>query len=129
MSYTPILKRIFDEIGRDQLASIVHCTGGAASKVLHFVNKVRIIKDNYLPVPFLFSFIQNQSQTDWKEMFQVFNMGTRLEIYLENETIAQEIISISKSFGVDAQIMGRVEESNIAEVIVKHHNSEYNYKK
>lgn len=129
MSYTPILKRIFNEIGREKLASIVHCTGGGASKVLHFVDKVKIVKDHYLPIPFLFDFIQKESQTDWKEMFQVFNMGTRLEIYIENELIANEIIAISKSFGIDAQIMGRVEESNIKEVLVHHNNAEYTYRK
>lgn len=129
MSYTPILKRIFNEIGREKLASIVHCTGGGASKVLHFVDKVKIVKDHYLPIPFLFDFIQKESQTDWKEMFQVFNMGTRLEIYIENELIANEIIAISKSFGIDAQIMGRVEESNITEVLVHHNNAEYTYRK
>lgn len=129
MSYTPILKRIFNEIGREKLASIVHCTGGGASKVLHFVDKVKIVKDHYLPIPFLFDFIQKESQTDWKEMFQVFNMGTRLEIYIENELIANEIIAISKSFGIDAKIMGRVEESNITEVLVHHNNAEYTYRK
>lgn len=127
MSFTPVLKRIFDEIGRDKLNSIVHCTGGAASKVLHFVDQVKIIKDNYLPIPFLFEFIQKESNTDWKEMFQVFNMGTRLEIYLESEKIAQEIIDISISFGIEAQIMGRVEASDKAEVEVQHSGEKYNY--
>lgn len=127
MSFTPVLKRIFDEIGREKLNSIVHCTGGAASKVLHFAENVKIIKDSYLPIPFLFEFIQKESNTDWKEMFQVFNMGTRLEIYLESETIAQEIIAISKSFGIDAQIMGRVESTDIAEVEVNYRGQKYNY--
>lgn len=127
MSFTPILKRVFDEIGRDKIKSIVHCTGGGASKVLHFVDDVKIIKDNHLPIPFLFNYIQKESTTDWKEMFQVFNMGTRLEIYLESETVAQEIISISKSFGIDAQIMGRVEASDKAEVEVVYNGFSYNY--
>jgi phosphoribosylformylglycinamidine cyclo-ligase len=129
MSYTPVLKKIFNQVGRPNIHSIVHCTGGGASKVLHFVDKVKIVKDHYLPIPFLFDFIQKESQTDWKEMFQVFNMGTRLEIYIENELIANEIIAISKSFDIDAQIMGRVEESNITEVLVKHNNAEYTYRK
>jgi phosphoribosylformylglycinamidine cyclo-ligase len=107
----------------------VHCTGGGASKVLHFVDKVKIVKDHYLPIPFLFDFIQKESLTDWKEMFQVFNMGTRLEIYLDDASIVNEIIAISKSFGIDAQIMGRVEESNITEVLVHHNNAEYTYRK
>jgi phosphoribosylformylglycinamidine cyclo-ligase len=127
MSFTPVLKRVFDEIGREKINSIVHCTGGGASKVLHFVDDVKIIKVNYLPIPFLFEFIQQESNTDWKEMFQVFNMGTRLEIYLENETVAQDIISISKSFGIDAQIMGRVEASDRAEVEVIHTGNSYSY--
>ena len=129
MSYTPVLKMIFDQIGRNKINSIVHCTGGAASKVLHFVDKVKIIKDNYLPIPFLFDFIQKESQTDWKEMFQVFNMGTRLEIYLDDASIANEIIAISKSFGIDAQVMGYVIDAENAEVVVKHNQTEYNYNK
>jgi phosphoribosylformylglycinamidine cyclo-ligase len=129
MSYTPVLKMIFDQIGRNKINSIVHCTGGAASKVLHFVDKVKIIKDNYLPIPFLFDFIQKESQTDWKEMFQVFNMGTRLEIYLDDASIANEIIAISKSFGIDAQVMGYVIDAENAEVLVKHNQTEYNYNK
>jgi phosphoribosylformylglycinamidine cyclo-ligase len=127
MSYTPVLKKIFNQVGRPNIHSIVHCTGGGATKVLHFVDKVKIIKDNYLPIPFLFNFIQEQSQTDWKEMFQIFNMGTRLEIYLEDETIAQEIIAISQSFGVDAQIIGYVDSSEKAEVEVKHNQISYHY--
>jgi phosphoribosylformylglycinamidine cyclo-ligase len=129
MSYTPVLKKVFDEIGRRNINSIVHCTGGAASKVLHFVDKVKIIKDNYLPIPFLFNFIQQESQTDWKEMFQVFNMGTRMEIYLESESIANEIIDVAKSFDVDANIMGCVESNDIAQVEVRHKGLSYNYYK
>jgi phosphoribosylformylglycinamidine cyclo-ligase len=129
MSYTPVLKKIFNQVGRPNIHSIVHCTGGGASKVLHFVDKVKIVKDHYLPIPFLFDFIQKESLTDWKEMFQVFNMGTRLEIYLDDASIVNEIIAISKSFGIDAQIMGRVEESNITEVLVHHNNAEYTYRK
>lgn len=127
MSFTPILKNLFDSIGRNQIKSIVHCTGGGASKVLHFAERVKIVKDNMLPTPFLFDYIQSQSQTSWQEMFQVFNMGTRLEIYIENEAIAKEIIAISKSFGVDAQIIGYVESSEKAEVEVKHNLISYHY--
>ena len=129
MSYTPILKKIFDQVGRKNIQSIVHCTGGGASKVLHFVEKVKIVKDNYLPIPFLFEFLQKESQTDWKEMFQVFNMGTRLEIYLENESMAEEIIQISKSFGIDGKIMGRVEKSEHSKVEVIHNDLSYIYTK
>ncbi len=127
MSYTPILKKVFDQIGRDHIQSIVHCTGGGASKVLHFASNVKIIKDHHLPIPFLFELIQKESQTEWKEMFQVFNMGTRLELYINSESIANEIIEISKSFGIDAQIMGRVETSEKAEVEVIHNGNSYQY--
>lgn len=127
MSYTPILKTIFDNIGREKMNSIVHCTGGGASKVLHFVDKVKIVKDNYLPIPFLFDFIQKESGTDWKEMFQVFNMGTRMEIYLEDKSVAEDIIQISKSFGVNAQIMGYVESHDTAQVEVLYNDSTYQY--
>jgi phosphoribosylformylglycinamidine cyclo-ligase len=87
---------------------MVHCSGGAQTKVLHFVDNVHVIKDNLFPIPPLFKLIQEQSATDWKEMYQVFNCGHRMELYVSNE-IAQDIIEISKSFGVDAQIVGRVE--------------------
>ncbi len=87
---------------------MVHCSGGAQTKILHFVEKLHIIKDNLFPVPPLFQLIQEQSNTDWKEMYQVFNCGHRMEIYVP-ENIAEDIIAISKSFDVDAQIVGRVE--------------------
>jgi phosphoribosylformylglycinamidine cyclo-ligase len=87
---------------------MVHCSGGAQTKVLHFVKNLHVIKDNLFPIPPLFKLIQEQSQTDWKEMYQVFNCGHRMEIYVP-ENVAQEIISISESFGVQAQIVGRVE--------------------
>ena len=89
---------------------MVHCTGGAQTKVLHFVNdNCRVIKDNMFPVPPLFKMIQEESGTDWKEMYQVFNMGHRLEIYVE-PALAERVIEISKSFNIDAQVIGRVEE-------------------
>jgi phosphoribosylformylglycinamidine cyclo-ligase len=89
---------------------MVHCSGGAQTKVLHFVDKVHVIKDNLFPVPPLFKLIQEQSKTSWKEMYQVFNCGHRMELYVPKE-IANDIIEISKSFGVEAQIVGRVEAS------------------
>jgi len=116
-------------VGRRQIQSIVHCTGGGASKVLNFAPNVKIVKNNYLPIPFLFDFIQKESQTDWKEMFQVFNMGTRLEVYVENESIAHDLISISQSFGIDAQVMGYVDGADIAEVQVHHNKNVYSYHK
>jgi phosphoribosylformylglycinamidine cyclo-ligase len=125
-SFAPVLNQIFRN-GRQHIDSIVHCTGGGATKVLHFANNVKIIKDNMLPIPPLFEKIQRESQTPWKEMFQVFNMGTRMELYLKEETFAKEIIELSKSMGIDAQIIGRVEEAEKASVEVFHQNISYNY--
>jgi phosphoribosylformylglycinamidine cyclo-ligase len=96
---------------RAKIDGIIHCTGGAQTKVMKFVNNVHIIKNNLLPVPPLFEMIHAQSGTPYQEMFKVFNMGTRLEIYTDNET-AQSIIKIAKSFSIDAQIIGYVEASN-----------------
>lgn len=106
-TYAPVIKIILDKF-RNQISGMIHCSGGAQTKVLHFVDDVHIIKDNMFPVPPLFSIIQEQSGTDWKEMYKVFNMGHRFEIYTKSE-IADEIISISKSFNIDAKIIGRVE--------------------
>lgn len=106
-TYAPIIKKIL-ESHRGHINGMVHCSGGAQTKVLHFVDNVHVIKDNLFPVPPLFQLIHEQSGTDWKEMYKVFNMGHRMEIYLP-EAFAEDIIAISKSFGVDAQIVGRVE--------------------
>lgn len=106
-TYAPVVKKILETL-HGKLHGIVHCSGGAQTKVLHFVNGVHIIKDNLFSLPPLFKLIQEQSKTDYKEMYKVFNMGHRLEIYVPKE-YAQDIISISKSFNVDAQIIGRVE--------------------
>ncbi len=107
-TYAPIAKAIFEELGRVDIHGMVHCSGGAQTKVLHFVEDVHVIKDNLFDVPPLFDLIQKESGTDWKEMYQVFNMGHRLEFYVP-ETIADQIISVSNRFGVDAKIIGRVE--------------------
>jgi phosphoribosylformylglycinamidine cyclo-ligase len=106
-TYAPILKKVIDVFGH-KISGLVHCSGGAQTKVLHFVENVHIIKDQLFPLPPLFKLIHDQSNTDYKEMYKVFNMGHRLEIYLPEE-FAQEVISISKSFNVDAKIIGRVE--------------------
>jgi phosphoribosylformylglycinamidine cyclo-ligase len=106
-TYAPVIKAILDK-HRSEVHGMVHCSGGAQTKVLHFVENVHIIKDNLFPIPPLFKMIQEESGTDWKEMYKVFNMGHRMEIYLAPEN-AQAIIDISKSFGIDAQIIGRVE--------------------
>ena len=108
-TYAPVVKRLLDEL-RPRIHAMVHCTGGAQTKVLHFVGEnCRVIKDNMFPVPPLFRAIQQQSQTDWQEMYKVFNMGHRLEVYLSPED-ADKVIEISKSFNIDAQIVGCIED-------------------
>ena len=108
-TYAPIVQKVFQEIGREAIHGMIHCTGGAQTKILHFVDQLHIIKDKMLPIPPLFQLIRQESGTDPKEMYQVFNMGHRIEFYVPEE-VAQKIISISKSFNVDAQIIGRVED-------------------
>ena len=108
-TYAPVIKKLLDAL-RPEIHGMVHCTGGAQTKVLHFVNdNCRVIKDNMFPVPPLFKMIHDESGTDWKEMYQVFNMGHRMEIYVRPE-VAEQVIAISKSFDIDAQIIGRIEE-------------------
>ena len=108
-TYAPVVKRLLDEM-RQQIHGMVHCTGGAQTKVLHFVgDNCRVVKDNMFPIPPLFRLIQQQSGTDWAEMYKVFNMGHRLEVYLAPED-AERVIAISKSFNIDAQIVGHIEE-------------------
>ncbi len=109
-TYAPIIKKILQQYSSKDIHGIVHCSGGAQTKILHFIENLHIIKDKLFPVPPLFKLIQQQSKTDWKEMYQVFNCGHRMELYLP-ESLADEIIAISESFGVRAQIVGRVEES------------------
>jgi len=107
-TYAPIIKEILSKYTSDEVHGMIHCSGGAQTKILHFVDNLHIVKDNLFPIPPLFKMIQEQSKTDWKEMYQVFNCGHRMEIYVSNET-AKDIIAISKSFNVDAKIVGRVE--------------------
>lgn len=109
-TYAPVIKKILDAYRKD-IHGMVHCSGGAQTKVLHFVDNVHIIKDNLFPIPPLFKLIQEESGTDWKEMYKVFNMGHRMELYVPQE-IAEDIIAISQSFNIDAQIVGRVESNN-----------------
>jgi phosphoribosylformylglycinamidine cyclo-ligase len=116
-TYAPIITRVLNE-HRSKIQGMVHCSGGAQTKVLHFVDKVHIIKDNLFETPPLFRMIHEQSGTDWKEMYKVFNMGHRMEIYTDEKT-ADAIITISKSFGVDARIIGRVESAPQSQVTVK----------
>ncbi len=107
-TYAPIIKKILEEFSNKEIHGMVHCSGGAQTKVLHFVKDLHIIKDRLFMVPPLFKLIQEESGTSWKEMYQVFNMGHRMEMYV-NEDIADRIIQISKSFDVEAMIIGRVE--------------------
>ena len=116
-TYAPVIKAVLDEM-RSEIHGMVHCSGGGQTKVLHFVNDLHIIKDNLFELPPLFKMIQEESNTDWKEMYQVFNMGHRMELYV-HPSQAEKIISISKSFNIDAQIVGRVEKSNQRKLTVQ----------
>ncbi|MDR2147494.1 MAG: phosphoribosylformylglycinamidine cyclo-ligase [Tannerella sp.] len=124
-TYAPVVKKMMDTM-RTDIHGMVHCSGGAQTKILHFIDNLRVIKDNLFPVPPLFKTIQEQSGTDWAEMYRVFNMGHRLEIYLDEKNAA-EAINISKSFHIDAQIVGRVEESDRKELIIKSEYGEFHY--
>ena len=108
-TYAPVIKKLLDAM-RPKIHGMVHCSGGAQTKIMHFVEQKHVIKDNLFPIPPLFKLIQEQSGTDWKEMYKVFNMGHRMEIYLAPED-AQAVIDIAASFGIDAQIVGRVEDA------------------
>jgi phosphoribosylformylglycinamidine cyclo-ligase len=124
-TYAPVIKRILDEM-RPEIHGMVHCTGGAQTKVLHFVSdNCKVVKDNMFPVPPLFRLIHDQSGTDWKEMYKVFNMGHRMEIYVSPEN-AEKVIEISKSFNIDAQIVGRIEEGEKS-LTIKSEYGEFNY--
>ncbi|MBB1647144.1 AIR synthase related protein [Sphingobacterium sp. UME9] len=124
-TYAPVIKQILDKY-RSQIDGMVHCSGGAQTKVLHFVDNVHVIKDNLFPIPPLFELIQKESNTDWKEMYKVFNMGHRMELYVP-ESIASDIIAISESFGIPAQIIGRVEESTSKKVTITSPYGEFIY--
>jgi len=124
-TYAPIIKKVL-EAYRDKIDGMVHCSGGAQTKVLHFVDNVHVIKDNMLDVPPLFKLIQEQSGTSWEEMYKVFNMGHRMEIYTDEST-AEQIIEISKSFEVDAQIVGRVEESDSKSLTIESEFGTFHY--
>lgn len=124
-TYAPIIKKVLDQY-RSQIHGMVHCSGGAQTKVLHFVENVHVIKDNLFPIPPLFKAIQEESNTDWKEMYKVFNMGHRMEVYVPEE-IAAGIIEISKSFGVDAQIVGRVEQFDGKKLTIESEHGTFNY--
>jgi len=126
-TYAPIIKQILDQY-RDKIDGMVHCSGGAQTKILHFLEKGHVVKDELFPIPPLFKMIQEESGTKWEEMYQVFNMGHRMELYV-NPAIAQEIIAISERFGVPAKIVGRVEESDAKELTIRSEYGTFNYGK
>ena len=117
-TYAPIIKSILESYDANSIHGMVHCSGGAQTKILHFIDDLHVIKDNMFDIPPLFKLVQSQSDTDWKEMYQVFNCGHRMELYVKPE-IADAIIKISKSFKVDAQIIGRVEASETKKLTIK----------
>ncbi|MCS6824744.1 MAG: AIR synthase-related protein [Cytophagaceae bacterium] len=124
-TYAPLMIEILKH-HRKNIAGIIHCSGGGQTKVLHFVNNVHIIKDNLLPVPPLFSLIQEESRTDWREMYKVFNMGHRLEIYIAPQ-YASELVSIAKSFNIEAQVIGRVEPYEGKKLTISTSKGNYEY--
>ena len=124
-TYAPVIKRLLDNM-RPEIHGMVHCTGGAQTKVLHFVgDNCRVVKDNLFPVPPLFQTIHDCSGTDWREMYQVFNMGHRMEIYVQPE-MAQQVVDIANSFNIDAQVVGRIEEGPRS-LTIKSEFGEFNY--
>lgn len=125
-TYAPIIKEILSQFSNKEIHGMIHCSGGAQTKILHFIENLHIIKDNLFEVPPLFKLIQSESKTDWKEMYQVFNMGHRMELYVPEE-IAESIIKISKSFNVDAQIIGRVEASEEKKLTITSEFGEFYY--
>ncbi|NNM17126.1 MAG: phosphoribosylformylglycinamidine cyclo-ligase [Croceitalea sp.] len=125
-TYAPIVKKILKKFSSKEIHGMVHCSGGAQTKILHFIEDLHIIKDDLFPVPPLFKLIQQQSGTDWKEMYQVFNCGHRLELYVE-PSIASEVMAISKSFNVDAKIIGSVSESDTKNLTISSEYGTFNY--
>ena len=125
-TYAPVIRAILEKYSPKDIHGMVHCSGGAQTKILHFVDQLHIIKDNLFPVPPLFKMIQEESKTDWKEMYQVFNCGHRMELYVPYE-IANDLIQISKSFGIDAQVVGRVEASETKKLTIQSEFSTFEY--
>lgn len=125
-TYAPIIKEILSKYNKETIHGMVHCSGGAQTKILHFISENHIIKDNLFELPPLFKLIQKNSGTDWKEMYQVFNMGHRMELYV-NEAVAKDIIAISKKFNVDAKIIGRVEAAETKKLTIKSEFGTFEY--
>ena len=125
-SYAPLLKLIFDKIGRNEIHGIIHCTGGGQTKILHFIDNLHIIKNNLFEIPPIFRLIMEESDTDPKEMYKVFNMGHRMEIYLEPKN-ASKVIDLSKSVGIDAKIIGEVNESEVKKLSIHSELGNFDY--
>ena len=126
-TYAPIIKKILSKFSAKEIHGMIHCSGGAQTKILHFIENLHVVKDNMFEVPPLFKLIQAESKTVWKEMYQVFNMGHRMELYVP-QNISEEIIEISKSFNVEAQIVGRVEESSEKKLTINSELGSFHYK-
>ena len=126
-TYAPIIREVLKDY-RGHVQGMIHCSGGAKTKVLHFIDNLHVVKDNLFETPLLFQLIQQESQTPWSEMYSVFNMGHRMELYVD-ESVADDIIRISRSFDVDAQVIGRVEASGRAQVTIRKDGAEYRYTK
>lgn len=130
-TYAPIIKKILQTLSRKDVHGMIHCSGGGQTKILHFLPKnLQVIKDELFPCPPVFRLIQQESKTPWKEMYRVFNMGHRMELYVPTEEIASKIIEISKSFQVEAKVVGRVESkspSSSTRLIIKHDSNEFYY--
>ena len=125
-TYAPVVKKILEKIPRDRIKGMIHCTGGGQTKILHFIEKNHVIKDNLFDIPPVFKLIQNESGTDWRDMYQVFNMGHRLEFYLDVDD-AKKIIDISNSFNIDAKIIGKVEKANKKMLSIKSDRGQFDY--
>jgi phosphoribosylformylglycinamidine cyclo-ligase len=125
-TYAPIIKTVLKQINRKDIGGIVHCSGGAQTKILHFIDKFHVVKDNLFPIPPLFKLIQEESKTNWKEMYQVFNCGHRMELYV-NPHVAQQIIDIAEAFNVEAQIIGRVLSSEKKKLTIKSEFGTFEY--
>ena len=126
-TYAPVIKKIIKEIGNKNINGIIHCSGGAQTKVLHFIDdNLHVIKDNLFDIPYLFKLIQQESNTSWQEMYKVFNCGHRMELFVEPE-FADKIIRISNSFNIDAKIIGKVIHSDTKKLTIKSEFGEFNY--
>ena len=125
-TYTPLLKMIFEKVGREKINGIIHCTGGGQTKILNFIDNLHIIKDNLFDIPPLFKLIQEESNTDPKEMYKVFNMGHRMEIYTDSNT-ANKIIEISNSYDIEAKIIGKVQSSKSKKLTINSELGNFDY--